>query len=97
VLRALSELAGVLVPLAMCGAALAFQAYSYASGSTFPFLRSYIVAIPLSACLAMRAVPDSAFVPAKRRGKYAPAQADPAPSPPRRRPSSITPVAAALP
>jgi hypothetical protein len=68
----------VVVPLAMYGAALAFQAYSYASGSTFPFLRFYIVAIPLSACLAMLAVPGGASEPAKRRGKYAPAQADPA-------------------
>ena len=74
----------LLVPLSLYGAALAFQAYSYASGSTFPFLRFYIVAIPLSACLAMLAVPDGAFVPATRRGRYAPAQPDSALDPPRR-------------
>ncbi|MBJ7340482.1 MAG: ABC transporter [Mycolicibacterium sp.] len=66
----------LLVPLLVYGAALAFQAYSYAAGSTFPFLRFYIVAIPLSACLAMLAVPDGILVPAIRRGRYAPAQPD---------------------
>lgn len=64
----------LLPPLAIYGAALAFQTYSYASGSTFGFLRFYIIAIPLSACLAMLAVPDGAQKPAKRRGRYAPAQ-----------------------
>ncbi|MGE0217233.1 ABC transporter [Mycolicibacterium sp.] len=62
----------MLVPLAIYGAALAFQAYSYASGSTFPFLRFYIVAVPLTACLAMLAVPDGVLVAPKRRGRYAP-------------------------
>ena len=75
------------MPLSLYGAALAFQAYSYASGSTFPFLRFYIVAIPLSACLAMLAVPDGAFMPATRRGRYAPAQQDSASDPPHRRSS----------
>ncbi len=67
----------LLVPLTIYGAALAFQAFSYATGSTFPFLRFYIIAIPLSACLAMLAVPDGQLVPPKRRGRYAPAQAEP--------------------
>jgi hypothetical protein len=62
----------LIVPLALFGGVLAFQAYSYASGSTFPFLRFYIAAIPFAACLAMLAVPEGAFAPAKRRGKYAP-------------------------
>jgi 4-amino-4-deoxy-L-arabinose transferase-like glycosyltransferase len=62
----------LLVPLTIYGAALAFQALSYASGSTFPFLRFYIIAIPMAACLAMLAVPDGDLVPAKRRGRYAP-------------------------
>ncbi len=75
----------LLVPLFVYGAALAFQAYSYASGSTFPFLRFYIVAIPLSACLAMLAVPDGISEPATRRGRYAPAQPDADQQPPRRR------------
>jgi hypothetical protein len=62
----------VIVPLVVFGAALVFQAVSYASGMTFPFLRFYIVAIPLSACLAMLAVPDGRFVSPVRRGRYAP-------------------------
>ncbi|MGX9789951.1 ArnT family glycosyltransferase [Mycobacterium sp. MMS18-G62] len=69
----------MLVPLAIYGAALAFQAYSYASGSTFPFLRFYIIAIPLTACLAMLAVPDGELVASTRRGNYAP-PAQPPPS-----------------
>ncbi len=70
----------MLVPAAIYGAALAFQAYSYASGSTFPFLRFYIVAVPLAACLAILAVPDGVFVEARRRGRYAPAPVAPRPS-----------------
>ena len=62
------------VPLALYGGVLAFQAYSYASGSTFPFLRFYIAAIPFAAALAMLAVPERGFAPATRRGKYAPRQ-----------------------
>ncbi|MGZ8801057.1 MAG: phospholipid carrier-dependent glycosyltransferase [Mycobacterium sp.] len=63
----------MLVPLSIYGAALAFQVYSYASGSTFPFLRFYIIAVPLTACLAMLAVPEGVALPPKRRGRYAPA------------------------
>ena len=44
-------------------------------GQTFPFLRFYIVAIPLTAILAMLAVPDGVFVTPTRRGRYAPAPA----------------------
>ena len=65
------------VPVGMFGAVLAFQAYSYASGSTFPFLRFYIVAIPFAACMAMLAVADGTPVPAKRRGRFAPPPAPP--------------------
>jgi hypothetical protein len=85
----------LLVPLSIYGAALAFQAYSYASGSTFPFLRFYIIAIPLTACLAILAVPDGAIVPAKRRGTYAPPLPQPEPRP---RPAWVGyfPVAAAF-
>lgn len=72
----------LIVPLAMYGAVLAFQTYSYASGSTFPFLRFYIVAIPLTACLAMLAVPERGYAPAKRPGRFAPAVVT---EPPRRR------------
>ena len=66
----------LVIPLMLYGGVLAFQAYSYASGSTFPFLRFYIAAIPFAACLAMLAVPERGFAPAKRRGKYAAAAAD---------------------
>lgn len=62
-------------PVAIFGAALAFQALSYATGSTFPFLRFYIIAIPFTACLAMLAVPDGTFATPKRRGGNAPAPA----------------------
>ena len=85
----------LLVPLLIYGSALAFQAYSYASGSTFPFLRFYIIAIPLTACLAVLAVPDGVLVPAKRRGRYAPPQAPPEPRP-RRAWVGYVPVAAAF-
>lgn len=64
----------IAAPLAIYGAALTFQAVSYATGSTFPFLRFYIIAVPLAACLAMLAVPDGVLAQAKRRGKYAPAR-----------------------
>ena len=67
----------LLVPVTIYGAALAFQAYSYASGSTFPFLRFYIIAIPLTACLAMLAVPEGQLIATTRRGNYAPPQQPP--------------------
>lgn len=62
----------LVVPAVMYGAVLAFQAYAYATGGTFPFLRFYIVAIPLAATLAMLAVPDGVPSAPKRRGRYAP-------------------------
>ncbi|MCZ8378961.1 ABC transporter [Mycobacterium sp. CPCC 205372] len=69
----------LLPPLAVYGAALAFQTLGYAAGSTFPFLRFYVIAVPLTACLAMLAVPDGALLPAKRRGRYAPPAVEPGP------------------
>ncbi|GLP77320.1 hypothetical protein TUM20983_44300 [Mycobacterium antarcticum] len=86
----------LLVPTFVYGAALAFQALSYATGSTFPFLRFYIVAIPLSACLAMLAVPDGALTTATRRGRYAPAQPHSPPELPRRRTLVYSAVATLL-
>jgi hypothetical protein len=83
----------VVVPLAVFGAALAFQAVSYATGSTFPFLRFYISAIPLSACLAILAVPDGQLRTAVRRGRHAPA---PPVQPARTRPSTYAPAALAM-
>lgn len=62
----------LLVPLALFGMVLAFQAYSYATGSTFGFLRFYITVIPMTACLALLAVPDGVLVTPKRRGRYSP-------------------------
>ena len=59
-------------PLAIFGSALAFQALSYALGSTFPFLRFYIIAIPLTATIALLAVPDGTLVAPVRRGRHAP-------------------------
>lgn len=83
----------LVVPLAMFGAVLAFQTYSYATGSTFPFLRFFIIAIPLTCCLAMLAVPDGAFVTPTRRGRYAPAtETEP---PPRRSVARYVAVVAA--
>lgn len=81
----------VVVPLALFGAVLAFQALSYASGSTFPFLRFYIAAVPMAAVLALLAVPEGAFARPKRRGKYAPPQT--VSRPPRRPWLAYAPVA----
>jgi hypothetical protein len=73
-------------PLAIFGSALAFQAVSYALGSTFPFLRFYIIAIPLTATIALLAVPDGTLVAPVRRGRHAPVPtAAPAPSTSRHR------------
>ncbi|MGX9671467.1 ArnT family glycosyltransferase [Mycobacterium sp. HM-7] len=83
----------ILPPVAIYGAALGFQSLSYAMGSTFPFLRFYIVAIPFTACLAMLAVPDQTGAAVKRRGKYAPAP--PQPDLAARRSSAAVPVAVA--
>lgn len=86
-------LAPMLLPLALWvavfGAALVFQSLSYATGSTFPFLRFFIVSIPLAACLAMLAVPDGVVVPPTRRGRYAPPAVS---TPPRRSVASCVAV-----
>ncbi|WP_067542687.1 ArnT family glycosyltransferase [Nocardia crassostreae] len=63
--------AEVLVPLLLCGSVLAFQAFSYASGSTFAFLRFYIAAIPLAAVLAMQIAAARGFPPSRRPGRHA--------------------------
>ncbi|MGB8502106.1 hypothetical protein [Mycobacterium sp.] len=67
-------------PSLLYGAALSFQALSYAMGSTFGFLRFYIVAVPFTATLALLAVPDGVLLPGRRRGRYAPAVPDPMPT-----------------
>ena len=84
----------MIVPLGMFGAVLAFQALSYAQGSTFGFLRFFIIAIPMAATLALLGVPDGALAPAKRPGKYAPVGA--AAVPVRRSPATHVAVAATL-
>ncbi len=84
----------LVVPLAMYGAVLAFQALSYAQGSTFPFLRFFIIAIPMAATLALLGVPDGVFARPKRRGKFAPAVTEPAPQ--RRSAATYVAVAATL-
>lgn len=65
----------IVIPIALYGGVLLFQAYTFASGATFPFLRFYIAAIPLTACLAMLAVPEREYAEPKRRGRYAPERA----------------------
>jgi uncharacterized membrane protein (UPF0136 family) len=64
----------LLFPLLVFGAVLAFQAYSYASGSTFGFLRFYILALPMAATMAVLILPARACTITKRRGRYAPRQ-----------------------
>lgn len=80
----------LIVPLALFGAVLVFQSYSYASGSTFPFLRFFIIAIPLCVTMAMLGVPDGAFRTPTRRGRYAP----PAPAAEPVKPKSAAPYVA---
>ncbi|MGV0851643.1 ABC transporter [Mycolicibacterium phlei] len=72
----------LIIPVALFGGVLAFQTLSYATGSTFPFLRFYIAAIPFAACLAMLAVPEREYAAATRPGRFAPA---PPAAPPKRR------------
>lgn len=72
----------LIVPVTMYGAILAFQAYSYADGATFGFLRFYILAIPFAATMAMLAVPEGSLAEWKRRGRFAP---QPGPLPTTRR------------
>ncbi|MGK2865944.1 MAG: ABC transporter [Mycobacterium sp.] len=84
----------IVVPLAMYGAVLAFQALSYAQGSTFPFLRFFIIAIPMAATLALLGVPDGVMARPKRPGKYAAAVVEVAPQ--RRSAATCVAVAATL-
>ncbi|MGV1006251.1 MAG: ArnT family glycosyltransferase [Candidatus Nanopelagicales bacterium] len=59
-------------PIAVFGAALAFQSLTYAAGGTFAFLRFYIIAVPFAATMALLAVPDGVFVTSVRPGRHAP-------------------------
>ncbi|MEV6770178.1 glycosyltransferase family 39 protein [Nocardia sp. NPDC051030] len=60
----------VLVPILLCGAVLGFQAFSYASGSTFAFLRFYVAAIPLAAVLTLYIAPAAQQPPSHRPGLH---------------------------
>ncbi len=60
-----------LVALLLCGAVLAFQALSFASGSTFAFLRFYVAAVPLAAVLVLFAAPARRQPPSRRPGRFA--------------------------
>ncbi|MGI5218335.1 ABC transporter [Nocardia sp. CA-290969] len=52
------------------GAVLAFATRNYMTGTTFPFLRFYISAIPLMVVLACQLVPPSGEIPARRPGRH---------------------------
>ncbi|MGC4934326.1 ArnT family glycosyltransferase [Gordonia sp. DT30] len=62
------RLYAVLVPLAVIGAVLLFQIYTYTQGSTFGFLRFYITVILLAALVALLAVPARQQAPFRRLG-----------------------------
>lgn len=68
--------AQVLVPILLCGSVLGFQALSFASGSTFAFLRFYVAAIPLVLILALQIPAARRFPPSRRPGRYADLPAD---------------------
>lgn len=61
----------VAVPMLLFGSVLAFQMLSYATGSTFAFLRFYVAVIPFAAMLALLIAPARGFPPSKRPGRYA--------------------------
>lgn len=84
----------MVVPLGMFGAVLGFQAFSYAQGATFPFLRFFIIAIPMAATLALLGVPDGVLARPKRPGRYAPVRT--ATVPVRRSPAIHVAVAVTL-
>ncbi|TQF69227.1 glycosyltransferase family 39 protein [Rhodococcus spelaei] len=60
----------VLVPTLLFGSVLAFQAYSYVTGVTFPFLRFYICVIPLVAVYALQFSPVRGTLQSRRPGAY---------------------------
>ncbi len=61
VLAAWRRDAEVLPPLVLYGAALAFEALSYLSGSTFPWLRFYLMTVPLAVVLVATLRPSPAY------------------------------------
>lgn len=61
----------LLVPMVVIGLVIAFQVYSYSRGSTFAFLRFYMTVIPLSAVVALLALPARRPNPTRRPGAHA--------------------------
>ncbi len=61
----------VLVTTLIFGSVLAFQVYSYAAGSTFPFLRFYICVIPLMYVYAFQVFPARGDLHPRRPGVFA--------------------------
>ncbi|MBD0323496.1 MAG: ABC transporter, partial [Aldersonia sp.] len=64
------DLEAVVAPL-IFGTELAFQTWSYLSGSTFGFLRFYITAIPLACVLVLQLAPIRGQIPRRRPGRFA--------------------------
>ncbi|MEC3958498.1 ABC transporter [Nocardia sp. CDC153] len=82
------------VPMLLCGSVLGFQMLSYATGSTFAFLRFYVAAIPLTAILALLIPPAVGAVPSRRLGAFAHEQTPPVDRP--NRSSGLATMAAVL-
>ncbi|WP_067655343.1 glycosyltransferase family 39 protein [Nocardia harenae] len=61
----------VLVPTLVLGSVLAFQAYAYFRGATFPLLRFYIAGIPLVCVYTLQLAPPVGAPPARRPGRNA--------------------------
>ncbi len=72
VLAAWRRDAEVLPPLVLYGAALAFEAMGYLSGSTFPWLRFYLMTVPLTVVLVATLRPSPAYRERKAREGMAP-------------------------
>jgi 4-amino-4-deoxy-L-arabinose transferase-like glycosyltransferase len=75
----------LVAPLAIFGAVLSFQVYTFSKGATFPFLRYYIIAIPFATAVAFFCVPNGTLRTPTRRGNYAAPETDPP-----RRPHRLT-------
>ncbi|MFC8044932.1 ArnT family glycosyltransferase [Nocardia sp. NPDC057353] len=61
----------VLVPTLILGSVLAFQAYAYFNGATFPLLRFYIAGLPLVCVYALQLSPPAGAPVARRPGRNA--------------------------
>jgi len=67
----------LVAPLAIFGAVLTFQVYTFSKGATFPFLRYYIIAIPFATAVTFFCVPNGTLRTPTRRGNYAAAESQP--------------------